>query len=162
MPSSDSRPIAWANGSVSSIATERQTNRMPQLDVHAVFDAVVCTQAFHFFDQPAAWAEFRRVLRPGGHAMVGMINPKTTAGSRRFARLGARTSTTPVSFPTAPELRRLATDAGFEVTAQIDVGWRFRRLVPLVLTVGRASSSSQTAPGVLRGTGAMITACAPT
>lgn len=102
-------------------------------------DAVVCTQAFHFFDQPAAWAEFRRVLRPGGHAMVGMINPKTAEGSRRFARLGARTSTTPVSFPTAPELRRLATDAGFEVTAQIDVGWRFRRLAPLILTVGRAS-----------------------
>ena len=101
-------------------------------------DAVVCTQAFHFFDQPAAWAEFRRVLVPGGHAMVGMINPKTAEGSRRFARLGARTATTPVSFPTAPELRRLATGAGFEVTAQIAVEWRFRRFAPLVLTVGRA------------------------
>jgi ubiquinone/menaquinone biosynthesis C-methylase UbiE len=101
-------------------------------------DAVVCTQAFHFFDQPAAWAEFRRVLTPGGHAMVGMINPKTVEGSARFRRLGARTTGTPVNFPTAAELRRLATDAGFEVTAQVAVEWRFRRFVPLVLTVGRA------------------------
>ena len=102
-------------------------------------DAVVCTQAFHFFDQPAAWAEFHRVLTPGGHAMVGMINPKTPESSARFARLGARTATTPVHFPTAAELHRLATDAGFEVVAQIRVDWRFRRLAPLVLTVGRAS-----------------------
>ena len=101
-------------------------------------DAVVCTQAFHFFDQPAAWAEFRRVLTPGGHAMVGMINPKTVEGSARFRRLGARTAGTPVNFPTAAELRRLATDAGFEVTAQPEVDWRFRWIVPLVLTVGRA------------------------
>ena len=41
---------------------------------------MVCTQAFHFFDQPVAWAEFRRVLAPGGHALVGMINPKSPAG----------------------------------------------------------------------------------
>ena len=62
--------------------------------------------------------------------MVGMVNPKTAIGARRFARLAARTATIPVSFPTAPEIRRLAIDAGFEVTAQIDVAWRFRRLAP--------------------------------
>lgn len=104
-------------------------------------DAVVCTQAFHFFDQPAAWAEFRRVLAPGGHALVGMINPKSLTGSRRFSRWSSATAKTPVNMPTAPEMRRLATDAGFEVTAQPEVEWRFQWVVPLVLTVGRAPSA---------------------
>jgi ubiquinone/menaquinone biosynthesis C-methylase UbiE len=123
-----SHRVGWVRGDSARLPVRR-----------GAVDAVVCTQAFHFFDQPAAWREFHRVLAPGGHAMVGMVNPKTADGSRRFARLGARTATTPVSFPTAPELRRLATDAGFEVTAQINVPWRFRRLAPVVLTVGRAS-----------------------
>ena len=104
-------------------------------------DAVVCTQAFHFFDQPAAWREFRRVLAPGGHALVGMIHPRTGAGSGRFNRLSAATSKTRVNWPTAPEMRRLATHAGFEVTAQPEVDWRFRWIVPLVLTVGRAPAA---------------------
>jgi ubiquinone/menaquinone biosynthesis C-methylase UbiE len=101
-------------------------------------EAVVCTQAFHFFDQPAAWAEFRRVLTPGGHALVGMINPKSAAASRRASKLFSTQAMTPVRMPTGPEMRRMATDAGFEVTAQHEVGWRFERIAPLVLTVGRA------------------------
>ena len=131
-----SRRVGWMRGNSALLPVRR-----------GGVDAVVCTQAFHFFDQPAAWAEFHRVLTPGGHAMVGMINPKTPEGSARFARLAARTATTGVHFPTAPELHRLATDAGFEVTAQIHVPWRFQRAVPLVLTVGRASGSSQDPPG---------------
>jgi ubiquinone/menaquinone biosynthesis C-methylase UbiE len=102
------------------------------------FDAVVCTQAFHFFDQPQAWKEFHRVLSPGGHALVGMIHPRTTIGSRRFTRLSSAGSKTRVTFPTAPEMRSLATAAGFEVIAQHQVDWRFRRIMPLVLTIGRA------------------------
>lgn len=102
-------------------------------------EAVVCTQAFHFFDQPAAWAEFRRVLAPGGHALVGMIHSRTDLGSRRFSRLSSSASKTPVCFPTRPAMRRMATDAGFEVLAQHEVQWRFRTVVPLVLTVARPS-----------------------
>ena len=102
------------------------------------FDAVVCTQAFHFFDQPAAWREFRRVLAPGGHALVGMIHPRTKAGSRRFARLTSAASKTPVTWPTRPEMRQLVVDAGLEVVAQQDVAYRFRSVAPLVLTVARA------------------------
>jgi len=55
-----------------------------------------------------------------------------------LTRLTEATAKTHLSWPTAPELRRLATDAGFEVTAQPVVEWRFRRIAPLVLTVGRA------------------------
>jgi ubiquinone/menaquinone biosynthesis C-methylase UbiE len=122
-----SRRVGWVRG---------DSARLPVRD--GAFDAVVCTQAFHFFDQPAAWAEFRRVLAPGGQALVGMINPRTEIGSRRFARLSSVASKTPVSFPTRPEMRRLATDAGFEVLAQHDVEWRFRGVVPLVLIVARS------------------------
>ena len=105
------------------------------------FDAVVCTQAFHFFDQPAAWAEFRRVLAPGGLAMVGMMNPRTEARSQRYNRWSSAAAKTPVNFPTAPAMRRMATDAGFEVTAQHEVDYRLRRVAPLVLTVGRAPAA---------------------
>ena len=104
-------------------------------------EAVVCTQAFHFFDQPAAWAEFRRVLAPGGLALVGMMNPKTEAAGRRFNRVTSATAKTRVNWPTAPAMRRLATDAGFEVEAQHEVAWRFRRVAPLILTVGRAPAA---------------------
>ena len=106
------------------------------------FDAVVCTQAFHFFDQPQAWAEFHRVLSPGGHALVGMIHPRTAIGSDRFSRLSSGASKTRVTFPTAAVMRRLATSAGFEVIAQHQIEWRFRRMVPLVLTVGLSTGAA--------------------
>ena len=121
------RRVAWVRG---------DSGRLP-LRSGAV-DAVVSTQAFHFFDQPGAWAEFHRVLAPGGHALVGMIHPRTALGSRRFSSLSSAGSKTRVTFPTAAEMRRMATAAGFEVTAQPHVGWRFRRIVPLVLTIARA------------------------
>lgn len=41
---------------------------LPALD--ASVDVVVCAQAFHWFDQEAALAEFARVLRPGGRVAL--------------------------------------------------------------------------------------------
>jgi len=122
-----SRRVAWVRG---------DSARLPFRP--GAFDAVVSTQAFHFFDQPRAWAEFHRVLAPGGHAMVGMIHPRTAIGSQRFSRLSSAGSKTKVTFPTTAEMRRMATAAGFEVIAQAHVGWRFHRIVPLVLTIARA------------------------
>lgn len=122
------RRVGWVRG---------DSARLPLRD--GAFDAVVCTQAFHFFDQPAAWAEFRRVLAPGGHALVGMIHLRTDIGSRRFSRLSSATLKTPANFPTRPQMRRLATDAGFDVLAQHEVEYRFRAVMPLILTVARAS-----------------------
>jgi ubiquinone/menaquinone biosynthesis C-methylase UbiE len=122
-----SRRVHWVRG---------DSARLPFRS--GAFDAVVCTQAFHFFDQPQAWAEFHRILAPGGHALVGMIHPRTAIGSRRFSRLSAAGLRTEVTFPTAAEMRRLAAAAGFEVIAQPLIGWRFHRIVPLVLTIARA------------------------
>jgi ubiquinone/menaquinone biosynthesis C-methylase UbiE len=108
-----SRRVGWVRGDSARLPFRR-----------GAFDAVVCTQAFHFFDQPQAWAEFHRILSPGGHALVGIIHP--------------RTARTRVTFPTASDMHRLAATAGFEVIAQHQIDWRFRWMVPLVLTVGRA------------------------
>ena len=125
-----SRRVGWVRG---------DSGRLP-VRTGAV-GAIVCTQAFHFFDQPAAWSEFRRVLTPGGHALVGMINPKSVAGSRRLTRLSAATAKTRVNGPTASEMRRMAVDANFDVIAQHEVDWRFQRIAPLILTVGRAPAA---------------------
>jgi ubiquinone/menaquinone biosynthesis C-methylase UbiE len=125
-----SRRVGWVRG---------DSARLPVRS--GGIEAVVSTQAFHFFDQPAAWAEFRRVLAPGGHALVGMMHPRTEAGSRRFTRLTTATAKTRVAWPTRAEMRRMATDAGFEIAAQHEVEWRFRRIAPLILTVGRAPTA---------------------
>ncbi len=55
-------------------------------------DAIVCASAFHWFDGDSARAEFRRVLRPGGFAVV-MRNGRSNAGSpfmREYAGLFQR------------------------------------------------------------------------
>jgi ubiquinone/menaquinone biosynthesis C-methylase UbiE len=50
-------------------------------------DAVVCTEAFHFFDQPSALAEFRRILRPAGSVVV--VSVLTTRGQMSTLIAGA-------------------------------------------------------------------------
>lgn len=47
------------------------------LDDHAVH-AVTCAQAFHWFDQPRAQLEFRRILKPGARAFLVWNARKTT------------------------------------------------------------------------------------
>jgi ubiquinone/menaquinone biosynthesis C-methylase UbiE len=94
-------------------------------------DALVCTEAFHFFDQLTALAEFRRVLSPRGLLLVAMINPRTEVGSRFLGRqmLGAGT------WPTQRRMRRSVEDAGFRIKRQHRVNRIMGRLVPTVLTV---------------------------
>jgi ubiquinone/menaquinone biosynthesis C-methylase UbiE len=122
-----SRRVAWVRG---------DSARLPFRP--GAFDAVVCTMAFHFFDQARAWAEFHRILTPGGHALVGMVHPRTAISSERYSRMASAASKTKMTFPTAPDMRSLATAAGFDVIDQPQVDWRFHRIIPLLLTVARA------------------------
>jgi ubiquinone/menaquinone biosynthesis C-methylase UbiE len=117
-----SRSVAWVQGDAS---------RLPLPD--GTLDAVVSTQAFHFFPQAAALAEFHRVLAPGGFLAVGLVNPRTESGSRRMGRLGARFVGAGY-WPTQSEMERQVEAAGFEVRRQRPVG-AFSWLVPTIVTV---------------------------
>ena len=81
---------------------------MPDLDVlsgtaesiplpDASVDAVVCAQAFHWFDAPEALAEIRRVLRPGsGLAMIFNIRDESVDWVRELTvRTGVETADRP-------------------------------------------------------------------
>lgn len=96
-------------------------------------DAVVTTSAFHFFDQPAALREFRRVLAPGGLVAVTTINPNLPAPFDRLT-LGRRS---PAHNPSPAQMRTLFADAGFTLIDQHRVrrpGWT--RSVSDMITVG--------------------------
>lgn len=77
-------------------------------------DAVVTSSAFHFFDQPAALAEFHRVLAPGGLAAVTTMSPRHRIPVGDL--LGSRWN--PAHAPRPEKMRALFTDAGFTVTDQ--------------------------------------------
>ncbi len=96
-------------------------------------DAVVTTSAFHFFNQPAALREFRRVLAPGGLAAVATFSPYQPLplhwlSASRF---------NPVHSPSPDAMRKLFTDAGFALHDQHRVRrpvWT--RLLSDLITVG--------------------------
>ena len=99
----------------------------------ASLDAVVTSSAFHFFNQPAALAEFHRVLVPGGLAAVTTISARHPLPLDRL--LGGRWN--PAHSPRPEEMLALFEEAGFQVTDQ----HRVRRpawttIVSDVLTAG--------------------------
>lgn len=102
--------------------------RLPFAD--ASFDAVVSTEAFHWFpDQPAALRDFHRVLSAGGHLLVAMVNPPfegLSSATRSLSRLAGE----PLFWPTRARMRLLLERAGFRVLQQRFV---LRLPVPFVL-----------------------------
>jgi ubiquinone/menaquinone biosynthesis C-methylase UbiE len=99
-------------------------------------DAVVSTESFHWYpDQRLAFAEFRRVLRPGGRAYVALINTRTLTFSlltRRWSELAGQ----PLRWPTVGGMRAMARAAGFEVVRQQRIRRPLMRApLPTVLTV---------------------------
>lgn len=118
-----SREVEWIRG---------DATKLPLHD--GSVDAVVCTEAFHFFDQPAALRECHRALAPGGLLLIAMINPRTEIGSRMLRDqawvLGVG------NWPTQRRMRSLIEGAGFEVEDQCRVNRIFGRLIPTVLSVG--------------------------
>lgn len=122
-----SRGVRWARA---------DAGRLPFAD--ASFDAVVSTEAFHWFPEPrAALAEMRRVLAPEGRLLVSLVNPPLEGLSRAF-RTGSRLLGQPFLWPTRPRMRRWVEEAGFRVEVQQRV---FRLpaglALPSVLTVAR-------------------------
>jgi ubiquinone/menaquinone biosynthesis C-methylase UbiE len=90
--------------------------RLPLRD--GAFDAVVSTEAFHWFpDQGAALCEFFRVLVPKGRMLVSVIHPPLEALSR-WTRAGSRLLGEPLYWPTREQMRRQTEAAGFRVEDQ--------------------------------------------
>jgi ubiquinone/menaquinone biosynthesis C-methylase UbiE len=108
--------------------------RLPFRD--GTFDAIVCTEAFHWFpDRQAALAEFRRVLRPDGRLLLALVNPRF-ALTGRIVALASRLAGEPFRWPTREQLRRCLEAAGFHVDRQVPI-FRLPGMlaIPPVLTV---------------------------
>jgi ubiquinone/menaquinone biosynthesis C-methylase UbiE len=96
-------------------------------------DAVVTTSAFHFFDQPAALAEFHRVLAPGGLVAVATISPTPPQALQWLSE----SRFTPAHSPSPTQMRALFKGAGFTILDQHRVDrplWT--KLVPDLVTFG--------------------------
>jgi ubiquinone/menaquinone biosynthesis C-methylase UbiE len=82
------------------------------------FDAIVCTEAFHWFpDQGTAAREFFRVLVPGGVALIALVNPSFELLSDAVHR-AARLLGEPFYWPTQAAMRRQVEAAGLRVATQ--------------------------------------------
>lgn len=146
------RALAHGHGSA---WVQGDAMRLPFHD--ARFDALVSTEAFHWFpDQAAALAECFRVLVPGGRLLVGLVNLPAKAMSDAM-HLGSRLVGQPFYWPTQQQMCTLAEAAGFRVEAQrrlyrLPAGLLF----PPVLTVAvrPASARAGTTPRPVGACGA--------
>jgi ubiquinone/menaquinone biosynthesis C-methylase UbiE len=99
------------------------------------FDAVVVTDAFHWFASPdAALAEFKRALVPGGLLVVAVVNMRRAAGS--LVEAATRKAGGAQHFQTRQELQNRTEAAGFSLDEQRRVARTFP--LPAVVTVARA------------------------
>ncbi len=106
------------------------------------FDAVVSTEAFHWFpDHHAALAELARILVPGGTLLLGFVNPPL-AVIGDVARLGSRLFGAPLHWPTPAALRRALEHTGFTVVRQRRIFRVPGFLLPPVLTEAHRDSGS--------------------
>ncbi|MCV7191847.1 class I SAM-dependent methyltransferase [Mycolicibacterium brumae] len=98
---SRSSAVKWLTGPAEALPFE-----------DGALDAVVTTSAFHFFDQPAALADFHRVLAPGGVAAVTTFAPQGA-----WAKL-INSAESAAHMPPPEEMRELFSGAGFTVADQ--------------------------------------------
>jgi ubiquinone/menaquinone biosynthesis C-methylase UbiE len=95
-------------------------------------DAVVTTSAFHFFDQPAALREFRRVLASGGLVAVAALSTR-----QQLLRAPSAERWKPQHNASAAEMRELFETAGLTVSDQHRIrrpAWTW--IVSDLITVG--------------------------
>jgi ubiquinone/menaquinone biosynthesis C-methylase UbiE len=121
------RRVAWVRG---------DALRLPFAS--AAFDAVVSTQAFHWFpDQTAALREIARVLRPGGAFVLTVVRP-VLGPLGRLVEEGARVLRQPFHWPDGEELARGARQVGLRIEREERI---FRLpgalLLPPVMTLAR-------------------------
>jgi ubiquinone/menaquinone biosynthesis C-methylase UbiE len=118
-----SKSIAWVQG---------DAGRLPFRD--GAFDAVVSTEAFHWFpDQVAALRELFRVLVPGGRLMLALVNtPAQLVSEVMYA--GSRLVGEPFYWPTVEQMRRRVESAGFHVEGQRRIFRLPGFLLPPILT----------------------------
>jgi SAM-dependent methyltransferase len=124
--------IPWVQG---------DAGRLPFRD--GAFEVVVSTEAFHWFPDPVgALREMRRVLRPRGHLLLGLVNPRFALTGWAVG-LAARWLGEPFRWPTRRELRAELRTAGFRVDTQTRV-LRFPGLVllPAVLTTATVAGGA--------------------
>jgi ubiquinone/menaquinone biosynthesis C-methylase UbiE len=113
--------------------------RLPIAD--GAFDAVVSTEAFHWFPDPdAALAEFHRVLAPGGRALVALVNLRREQTSR-LMHGGSEALGQPAWWPTRAEMRSRFERAGLGGVRQRRVLRVAGLLIPTVVTVGEKPAS---------------------
>lgn len=151
----------FSRGMLSQAATGRRLERLVQASALALpfreesFDAVVSTEAFHWFpDQRRALAEFRRVLVPGGKLLVSFVNPPLEVMGRWAHQVSAWLGE-PARWPTRGRLRAMAEAEGLCVESQrivLRVPATF--LIPSVLTVASrpaAGTPAASRPAAVRG-----------
>jgi SAM-dependent methyltransferase len=117
--------------------------RLPFCD--ASFDAIVSTEAFHWFpDQAAALREFRRVVTPKGRILLSLVHPAaewfSSAASAVSGAVGA-----PSRMPTRAGMRAQVTNAGFRV---VDQRFVFRLVLPFAFPT--FLTEAEPAPGGVR------------
>ena len=119
------RAVRWLQG---------DATRLPFRD--GSFDAVVSTEAFHWFPDPdAALLEFNRVLRPGSRVLVALVNVRVPTTSR-LVHAGSRAIGQPAHWPTRAEMADRVRNAGFAVERQQRIYRLAGVILPTVLTVG--------------------------
>jgi ubiquinone/menaquinone biosynthesis C-methylase UbiE len=102
---------------------EAPADRLPVRD--GAYDVAVCQQGLQFFpDRPAALAEMRRALRPGGRLGIAVWSEIETCPPFDALRMaiaevtgddvGERYRSGPWGFPSGEELRAVVHGAGFE------------------------------------------------
>ena len=86
------------------------------------FDVIMCTAAFHHFPLPLqALGEFRRVLRPGGLALIADTCRDQSLGTWVWDRLHRWFEKGHVKYYRTDELRNLLADAGFEPVRMVSL-----------------------------------------
>lgn len=99
-----------------SLLVRADAQQLPLPD--ASFDAVVCTESFHWYhDQEAAIVELARLLRPGGRLVIASVAAVTHLADDAIQR-ATTAAGRPLKALSKRRLRRLLDGAGFHVEHQ--------------------------------------------